>query len=232
MDNISTVEWSDRREAVESLKNAARDWRYRITRTRQSELDICRIVEESVASNTFRAFRRVEKPSRLYRGWAYMFLKNGFHRLIGKENREDFDKAHEEIVHDLLAYWACVGDTEMQHYGQAAKLVNLTVRHGCESSLVNDDEFERAVKLIHVPLDVCVLRAIRKCVKDFDGYEKIGTISKRPSMSSVSKIEQYQAIQNGIRSLADEAEVTPIVVDEVAWVQPHARLSQAAAAQE
>jgi hypothetical protein len=51
-------------------------------------------------------------------------------------------------------------------------------------------------------------------------------------MSSVSKIEQYQAIQNGIRTLADEADVSPIVVDEVAWVQPHGRLSQAAAAQE
>src|SRR5438067_12040704 len=120
MDNICTLEWKDRREAVQSLKDAERKWRDRITRTRQNELDICRIVEESVASNTFRAFRRVEKPSRLYRGWAYMFLENGFHRLIGQENREDFDKAHKEVVRDLLAYWACVGDTEMQHYGQAA----------------------------------------------------------------------------------------------------------------
>lgn len=161
-----------------------------------------------------------------------MFLKNGFHRLIAEENREKVDKAHKETVQDLFAYWACVGDTEMQHYGQAAKLVNLTVRHGCESPLVNDDEFERAIKLIHVPLDVCVLKAIRKCAKEFDDYEKIRTIPKRPSMSSVSSFEQYQAIQKGIRSLADEAEVSPIVVDEVAWVQPHARLSQAAAAHE
>ncbi len=159
-------------------------------------------------------------------------LKNGFHKLISDENREKFDNTHKEIVQDLFAYWACVGDTEMQHYGQPAKLVNLTVRHGCESSLVNDDEFERAIKLIHVPLDVCVLKAIRKCAKEFDDYEKIGTIPKRPSISSVSSFEQYQAIQNGIRALADEAEVSPIFVDEVAWVKPHARLSQAVAANE
>jgi hypothetical protein len=232
MDNICTLEWKDRREAVQSLNDAEPEWRDRITRTRQSELDICRVVEESVASNTFRAFRRVEKPSRLYRGWAYMFLKNGCYRLIGEENREKFDNTHKEIVQDLFAYWACVGDTEMQHYGQAAKLVNLTVRHGCESPLVNDDEFERAIKLIHVPLDACVLKAIRKCAKEFDDYEKIGTIPKRPSMRSVRSFEQYQTIQNGIHALADEAEVSPIVVDEVAWAKAHARRSQAAAAHE
>ena len=54
----------------------------------------------------------------------------------------------------------------------------------------------------------------------------------RPSMSSVTSFEQYQAIQNGIRAIADAAKVSPIVVDEVAWVQPHARLSQAAPAHE
>jgi hypothetical protein len=53
-----------------------------------------------------------------------MFLKNGFHSLIGEEDREKFDKTHKEIVQDLFAYWACVGDTEMQHYGQAAKLAH------------------------------------------------------------------------------------------------------------
>lgn len=161
-----------------------------------------------------------------------MFLKNGFHRLVRQASREDFDKTHKEMVQELLAYWACVGDTAMQHYGQAAKLVNLTVRHGCESSLVNDEDFGRAIKLIHVPLDVCVLKAIRKCAKTFESYEVIGTIPKRPSMSSVSSFEQYRAIQRGIRSLADEAEVSPIVVDEVAWVKAHASQSQAATAQE
>jgi hypothetical protein len=108
--------------------------------------------------------------------------------------------------------------------------VNLTVRYGCESSLINDDDFEHAVKLIHVPLDACVLKAIRNCANTFEDYEVIGTIPRRPSMSSVRSFEQYQTIQNGIRALADEAEVGPIVVDEVAWMKAHARPWQAAAA--
>lgn len=209
------VEWESESEAIRQLRNGRREWEEHIETSRRVEPPWKKIIYECAQGNTFRGIRKQSSPpSKRFRTWAMESdVQSAFESLIRSSDAGAFDFAHDALVNLLVRAWE-----EPLSYGQAAKLINLAVRFACESPFVSDSDFERAVKHIHVPLDRCVLLAIRRCIANPPYSIALGS---QPTMSTVRDLETYRAIQEYIRRLAQEAGVHPILVDFVAWVETH-----------
>lgn len=208
--------WENIEDARADFRAAYQGWRSRVQSVPCKSF--CELARTCVASNTYRAFRNVVKPSRLFRGWAFTFLQSGrFFQLAA--NPERFDGEHACVVRELCEYWQCVAEKDIQ-YGRAVKLLNLLVRDACESYLIGD-EYERIVNRIHVPLDEYVLTATSPFFQA--DLERAGCpLREGPlSMGAVQNEKQYRVIQDSIRSLTKAANAPPIIVDYLAWVRQH-----------
>lgn len=106
-------------------------------------------------------------------------------------------------------------------YGQAAKMIDLVIIGGYQSRQLDAELLDKARWFVHVPLDEYVLVAIRNCAKTFPGPEAIRNIPSQPSMGFVTLPEEYKALQSGIRSVAKQAQVPPLVLNFITWTASH-----------
>jgi hypothetical protein len=165
-------------------------------------------------SNAYRGLRH-QTPSIQLKRWASChFSKERFLSLIRQQSDELFDTDHNELTNNLINSW-----TGGISYGQAAKLVNLGVRCGCQSWHVDDSEIEQAVRKIHIPLDRYVLAVLRVCARGFS--KPILNIPKYRSMGFMESYDEYKKVQDGIREIARLADVPPVVIDHAAWDVGH-----------
>jgi hypothetical protein len=220
---LCTVEWNDVTTAREAIKNGLPRWRERVRQKPwKAHYDL---VKECVGTNTYRAFAGIHEPALLFRSWAFTFLQSGrFLEMATCPKR--FDATHSCRVEELRNYWQAFAG-EALHYGRATKMFNLLVRDACESYLIGSD-FEHIMNYIHVPLDECVLKAVRACVQEDLQKANCEELPKpkKLSMGVITTEKQYRTIQNSIRSLAKAVDAPPIVVDFLAWVEPHGSHSE------
>ncbi|MFL6351624.1 MAG: hypothetical protein ACJ74Z_07215 [Bryobacteraceae bacterium] len=214
---LPAIEFGDCDDVRDRLSKAQKAWQTFVVQKRsQGPKNWDAIVKHSVGPNAFRGFRH-QTPSKSFWQWATKhFRKEHFEALIGQPNEMSFDKAHSELVDSLIEGWPSA-----INYGQAAKLTDLAVLSGYESSQLSPELLDKASSLIHVPLDEYVLVAIRICAKTFPGPDAIRNISTRPSMGFVKSQRQYKAFQSGIRSVATKAGVPPLVLNYITWTKSH-----------
>lgn len=218
--HVGDIEFSDCNDAVHQLAKAKDSWMTLVGKRRcEAPADWDVVVKRYLGPNTLRGFHH-QTPLINFQHWAGQhFQKDQFASLIGQPDEMSFDRAHSKLVDNLISGWPAA-----IKYGQAAKLIDLAVRSGYESSLFDTELLDKAEWFIHVPLDEYVLVAIRSCAKTFSGPDAIRHIPKRPSMGFVKSYEEYKALQYGIRSVAKKADVPPIVLDHIRtlWKQSHA----------
>ena len=156
-----TTEWACERDAVALLKAERLNWREQIRLRRESDSAWKEIIDRCAGANTFRGIRnQTSPPSKKFRVWATKpDPQSAFTSLIRSQDQYSFDFAHQALVERLTTEWE-----ERLRYGQAAKLINLAVRFAFENQFVSESIFDRNVNYIHVPLDQCVLKAIRRCI--------------------------------------------------------------------
>ena len=211
--------WSNRDDVISSL--GTWPWREELAQKRKQQTrDLSDLVQGSVRANTFRGFAGLQ-PSRIFRPWAIQtFSGTALAELLGIQRQTDYDEWIERLAASLEKRWKDEAPEKIK-CGPKYKLVNLLLKTLCESRIIPDDEWQKLVWLIHVPLDRYVLLSVRSCGQQFSTYASIGPIPRNPSMNFIKKSEEYRAFQQGIRELADRADVPPITLDYVAWNDVH-----------
>ncbi len=122
-------------------------------------------------------------------------------------------------------------------FGHAQKWVNMTLKY---MLIINIDNWkmDRLVPHLHVPIDNYILQYVRDeetergnkspCVLSFDPSSKVVCIyaenkiridSAKYSWSKISDYDDYKAIQEQLKGLADKENKWPIVWENYAWLE-------------
>ena len=163
------------------------------------------IVRESVGANTYRGLRG--RPSQIFRSWALQ-QQGTFSRLANVRSQLHFDYGLFRLADDLKQSWP--GKPKLS-VGARFKLLNLLAKMHCES--LSPEKWSQLIAFLHVPMDKCVLTAIRGIVRD----TRIGQIPGKPTMSFVGTEEQYCALQEAFRQLGAEARCPANRESETNW---------------
>jgi hypothetical protein len=184
---------------------------------------ICRrVISNAVAANTFRAFKchRGHKPSVTFRDWANRVLDtNTLENLWVVKSQSEYDEWLLKLVKNFMRYWNST--MAKVAYGPYFKLPNLLAKRLCLYRDVRQEEFNRVVWFLHVPLDSYTIVAVKKCVAFFPHQNAIGRIPNTATMSFVKNQKMYDAFQTGIRKMACDAGVPPVALDCLAWDKSH-----------
>jgi hypothetical protein len=202
--------WDDSDTLVEDMRE---DWTARIGGDVDWEVSIRR----AVGSNTFRAFRKLPNPpSQVFRDWAYdaLITHGQFKDLRKVRTQADYDKWLQKLVSSLNRRWKRQMNIRIP-FGPSFKLPNLLMKSICQR--LPSSHQKRIVRFLHVPLDSFTLVGVRNCINLPGGRR----IAKSASMSSIKDKREYQALQEGIRVLAQRAGVPPIAYDYLAWDVSH-----------
>ncbi len=214
--------YATKEDLVSALRNYHwSDW-FEKLREQEKASDLQLIIKHSVGPNIFRAFRHLpEKPSVVFRGWAYdsfgrEFL-NGF-RQIGAHSQ--YREWAYTVSDALRRRWSRTMGTEMP-YGPSLKLINLIAKRLCLFSEISFAELWKLVEFLEVPLDIYTIQAFANCVLTFPDQEAIGHVPAAATMSFIRNKRMYEAFQDGIIEIAQQADVPPIALDCMVWDAAH-----------
>ncbi len=179
------------------------------------------IVDGAVGANTFRAFARLpNRPSAVFREWAYEFLVAGgehFSNLMAINSQLEYDEWLIECAGTFRRHWKRRMGSEIP-FGPSLKLPNLLMKSACLWRGIPKSKSNRLIWRLHVPLDSYTIQAVRNCM---DPGGTIGRIPTSAGMGYVNDIETYLAFQELLRSLSGKAKVPPIAIDILAWDVAH-----------
>jgi hypothetical protein len=177
--------------------------------------DVSAVVLQSIAGNTFRAFRvyRDRRPSTVFREWASTHLDKTLKGLKNITDHEGYTNYVHESAIDLCATWSAKMNADIG-YGRSTKLFNLVLKRlPCLESL--DEAFRRKIiKFQHVPLDSYTIVGLRKLITN-------PKIPRNATMKFIENPTDYKIMQRYISDVAKEAGVPAIYYDVLAWNMAH-----------
>jgi hypothetical protein len=191
-------------------------------RKQESKRELQKIIKQAVGANTFRAFKRHRgnRPSVTFREWANKALnQETLEELWAVRSQREYDEWLSKLVKSFTRHWNSKMDKVA--YGPYCKLPNLLAKRLCLYREVKQEDFNRVVWFLHVPLDSYTIVAVKNCVELFPHAGAIGKIPNTATMSFVKNKRMYDALQSGMRELACEAGVPPITLDFLAWDSGH-----------
>jgi hypothetical protein len=96
--NYMGPEWEDCHTAKEAILGGLEGWRQKVQGWPRK--CACEVVRDCAGANTYRAFRRIEKPSRIFRSWGWTFVKSGRLEKIAEitAHPQDFDDLHGDLI--------------------------------------------------------------------------------------------------------------------------------------
>ncbi len=218
----SPKSYAGSREVIMALKRYPwLEW-FKTGRVQERNSDLKLIIKHSVGPNIFRAFRHLPmKPSVIFRDWAYeCFSKQFLTDFRNVSSRSHYRKWVYEVSDSMQRRWKRATGAMMAP-GPSLKLANLIAKRLCLFREIPVREFERLVWFLEVPLDIYTIQAMANCVPGFPDHEEIGRIPKAATMGFVTNKKMYEAFQDGIRQLTDDAGVPPIAFDCLAWDSSH-----------
>lgn len=182
----------------------------------QQSPSISEVVRTGVASNTFRAFRKLPvRPSVTFRAWATDYITGTLKALQTISEHQHYAQYVHDATNTLCAEWLRTTGSVMG-YGRGAKLFNLVLKkQACLSSL-SEERRTTLISLLHIPLDSYTIIGLRRIAPQL-------AIPKKPTMKFIETPEQYNKFQSVIRDIARKAEVPPIYYDVLAWDKAHPR---------
>lgn len=157
------------------------------------------------SGSMFRVFRGIEKPSQIYKNWAFTQTQSKeFERDVLSLNTQDqFEKFHSASGDSLFSYWKenAKGDGAEKELtpSHKLKLLDVFIKRACELKLPNSAMNSKLLTFGHVPLDSLVFDALDNV---FSGSLLVTGLS----MGDVKKDSAYQFYQNLIRQLMHELE--------------------------
>lgn len=179
-----------------------------------------RLVRESVGANTFRAFGGMpERPSVVFRAWANERVEDPrfAEELLQMGGRAEYDRWLADFARDLGRVWeSAMGRERALSYGHGRKMTNLLMKHVARWSLFDERTRRNLIDYLHVPLDSFSLLLLRCCLPD-PRYTTLHRIPSNAKMGWVNVPPQYNELQALCREIADEADVSPIHLDVLAW---------------
>lgn len=184
--------------------------------------DLQLIIKNSVGPSIFRAFHHLpEKPSVVFREWAYDSLSNGGDRgfrVIGSHHQ--YRAWAYGVSGSLPIHWRRRVGKEMP-YGPSLKLTNLLAKRLCLSSKISPDEVWKLAEFLEVPLDIYTIQAVANFVPIFPDPSAIGHVPSTATMSFIRNQRTYEAFQGGILKITHQAGVPPIALDCMVWDAVH-----------
>jgi hypothetical protein len=176
---------------------------------------IADVVRDSIAGNTFRAFRiyRNRHPSTVFREWVLMHLNKTLERLKSITNHESYGNYVHESALDLCTTWCSQMGTEIG-YGRSTKLLNLVLKKLACLKSIDDNVRKRIIGFQHVPLDSYTIVGLRLLITSL-------TIPRNATMKFIETPSEYRIVQKYIVDIAAEASVPPIYYDILAWDMAH-----------
>jgi hypothetical protein len=114
------------------------------------------IVQDSVGSNTFRAFRKPPPPSKVFRTWANLRLSNAevVEQIITLRSEEEYDQWLKDFSKDLAKYWnRKMGPERRMPYGPGRRLTNLLMKRVVLWNRLDDLQRFRLIGYLHIPFD-------------------------------------------------------------------------------
>ena len=183
------------------------------------------VVRVSVGGSAFRAFpfqrldlktadNRALIPSALYRKWATPWLRSGLPELRAIQSHEEMGRFVATAAQKLDKHWT--RETKGRHnlgFGRAAKMLNLTIKYAMWLDAFTEDERNRLIPYLHVPLDRFTLRGV---IQLLPGLK----IPATALMGFVTERRQYERIQNEILELCNP-DFYPIEYEFVVWNLTH-----------
>ena len=175
---------------------------------------IAAVVHKGVASNTFRAFRKLPvRPSVAFRTWTEQRVEQTLADVLAATDGTSYATYVHNTTLALVEYWREATVSEMG-YGRGAKLLNLVLKKlACYSTLTEQQRYG-LINVLHVPLDSYTIVGLRNVAPQF-------RIPKSATMKFITTPAQYSEFQTFIAGIALEARVPPIYYDILAWDQAH-----------
>lgn len=173
------------------------------------------VIHHSVGPNTFRTFRGVKEPSKIFRGWAERSLTRWLKRddLRRIKDQQQYDRWTRSQSRKLRDHWNKTSTLRIK-YSQRSKLLDLLMKEVLRWNDLDPSVRKKLQKWAHVPLDSYLLRAIRECVDN-------PTIPHNASMGFVKDRRRYVKLQKAASGIAKRAGVDRICLDFLAWNVRH-----------
>jgi len=164
-----------------------------------------------VGSNTFRAFRGIEKPSLMFRRWASEVIRSKQFQseILAASTQPMFETVHDWLNQTLEHHWKseCGQQLSLAH---RYKLVDLLVKRLCRLELPDDRMNANLVMHGHVPIDSLVLRALDHL---FSG----AFLTDGRAMGHIKTEQAYRFYQDPITNLMLELDAPALYFDFYAW---------------
>jgi hypothetical protein len=214
--------YATREELVRALRNYPWPNWFNEQRKQEKSSDLQLIIKHSVGPNIFRAFRHLpEKPSVVFREWANDSFSNQF--LIGLRtvtSQSEYREWAYSVSDSLRLCWNRRMGNEML-YGPSLKLTNLIAKRLCLFSEISPVEVWKLAEFLEVPLDIYTIQAVANCVSTFPNPSAIGHVPTAATMSFIRDQRMYEAFQDGILEITNQAGVPPIALDCMVWDAVH-----------
>ena len=164
-----------------------------------------------VGSNTFRAFRRIKKPSLIYRAWAAGIMRRRAFRsrLLRAKTRKGFEHFHEWLSRSLARHWSKRAKRELS-LAHKYKLVDLFIKHAVRRDLGDERLNRNLLAFGHVPIDSSVFSAVDKL---FSGI----LVAQGRAMGHIKTPEAYRFYQTLTAEVVRPLQVSPLYFEYFAW---------------
>jgi hypothetical protein len=202
-------------EAVSLLKQ------YNTKKIEKKEVTKEYIIKNSVSSNIFRAFHKLnKKPSLIYREWTSEHLDEIITNLNKIITAEDYNKHLLIWTYSFIQYWnsQVSNPDDRIIFGPASKMINLLIKTLNQSIYINNNAL---LSFMNIPLDEYTLKPLMKIINDLTEIKYKIDIPKNPTMKFINTPELYWIIQNALFRLCNKAEISPILYDYWCWNEKH-----------
>lgn len=131
------------------------------------------LVKSSVGISTFRAFHLKAKgskrrPSDVYREYTLGLLENKLDEFRSIQDLVTYSKFVECAAEGLVNVFDIeANETGFIEFGRAAKMLNLSFKFALKLRTFSEDERNRLISFLHVPLDSFTLQGIRVLATEF-----------------------------------------------------------------
>lgn len=163
------------------------------------------------SGSMFRVFRGIEKPSHVYKQWAFDTATGpAFERKVASlQCQKDFEHLHAHLGSSLETRWCDVTGQGLC-LAHRCKILDLFVKRACELALPNPESNAKLLLYGHVPLDTHVFNAL-------DAYFSGSLMLQGRRMGDVRTNQTYEFFQSLIREIMNELHSPPLFFEYYAW---------------
>jgi hypothetical protein len=179
-------------------------------------------VIQSVAGNTFRAFRWralgvQERPSNVYRQLVTQIFKDNWQRFAQTTSEEDYDRFVLESAQKVEQQFdGLVKVPGFMGFGRASKLFNLSCKAMLRFRGIKAEQREVLIRLAHVPWDSFTLQGIRLLEPPFNVPARQGM-----GWEVLNEATNYLILLKWIREKCYPLGFSPLHYEVAAWDRAH-----------